>query len=249
MKKALTIIICILFIGIACVAVVKNYNDNKTADYSDNNSTIETTKPEYYNTDKIEIIDDNTAIVPDSNIKSMHEIVKYSDSCNYELTVNEVYYDNKIKDIIKEKTINYESHLSSLCSDKKKSPYKEYIDENGNLDGVNYTYMYVEITIKNMGESNNTITPLSHGIAAIENNKIILYNKSGINAAFVTEIDDKGYLNYMVVVQMDKGEEIRCIAVYPIEVSRVDNMVLFKSTGNGRAVFSNNIEYIRLKED
>ena len=255
MKRALTILICIMFIGLVGVAVVTNYksnsSDNKTIDKTDSSddSATAATKPEYYNADKIEIIDDNTAIVPDSNIKSMHQTIEYDDLDDYEFTVDKVYYDNNIKDIIKEKTINYESNLSALCSDKRKTPYKEYIDENGNLDGENYTFMYVEITIKNIGDKRTRITPLSYKVADIDGNKISLYEKYGISAAFVAELDDKEYLDYFITIQMDKGESIKYVTVYPIASSSIDSTALFKETGNGGVIFSNSIDYIRLKED
>ncbi len=252
MKKVLTILLCILFIGLAGLAVITNYknnsSDNKTINKADS-SNDSVTKPEYYNADKIEIIDDNTAIVPDSNIKSMHQAIEYSHLDDYEFTVDKVYYDNNIRDVIKERTINYESRLSSLCSDKRKEPYREYIDENGNLDGENYTFMYVEITIKNIGDKRTRITPLSYKAADIDGNKISLKNETEMSAAFVAELDDKEYLDYMLTIQMDKGESIKYVMVYPIATSSIDSTVLFRGTGNGKVNFSNSIDYIRLRED
>lgn len=255
MKKVLTILICILFIGLAGVAVLTNHNnnssDNKTIDKADSSdgSATAATKPEYYNADKIEIIDDNTAIIPDGNIKSMHQTIEYSNLDDYEFTVDKVYYDNNIRDIIKERTINYESNLSSLCSVKRKEPYREYIDENGNLDGENYTFMYVEITIKNIGDNRTRITPLSYDVADIDGNKVSLKSATETRAAFVAELDDKEYLDYMLTIQMDKGESIKYVMVYPIATSSIDSTVLFRGTGNGKANFSNSIYYIRLRED
>lgn len=109
--------------------------------------------------------------------------------------------------------------------------------------------MYVEITIKNIGDNRTRITPLSYDVADIDGNKVSLKSATETRAAFVAELDDKEYLDYMLTIQMDKGESIKYVMVYPIATSSIDSTVLFRGTGNGKANFSNSIDYIRLRED
>lgn len=244
MKKWITLTFCIIFVAAAAAFGIKKYGEYYVKD--DSAADTEQAAEQPVSDENIVLIDDMTAVVNDYQIKSVSDLCEIGRmSGNYGFKVENVYYDNNIIDIVKNNTINFESRLSTLKK-MERTGYYSYFDDEGNLDGEEYTYMYVEVSLTNYTDEKCNFVPLSLELVYINGNTVSLLQQKNNDildygtAHFVTELDGNDYLNFMVVIQENIGETCTFLMTYIIPV---------QNKGMYAAVYEHGLYYTRMLKD
>ncbi|MGN0327391.1 MAG: hypothetical protein ACI4D4_00285 [Lachnospira sp.] len=253
MKKIITICFCLSMVVLLVAFVIKKGNENKgsTSDVeTENISDVNLIE----NDGSVELIDDYTANINAYQIKNVNESCEITTvlNCRYSLLVKNVHYNNILEDVVKENTIDFESSLKAVL-DRNKKDYFQYIDESGNLDGEKFTYMYVEITLSRLDEKADRFAPLGIRLVSINDNTVSL--EKGLldcQAKFVSELYGSNYLNFMKVIQMNKGETGNFLLTYIIPYEKIDTYAIAYDKGgqyNKGTLQDASINYIKLKSE
>lgn len=188
-------------------------------------------------------------IVSQEQIKSVGDTYVYETMVKknkYEITVEDISKGKTLTDDIKSNTINIESHINATRAMVSKKGIE--IDLDLTIKSDEYSYVFARIKVKNIGEVKDQFTPLTFGLARIDDN-IVNSDTHEARSVCVSDVNGAGRIDFMVTIkQFQKDETVEFIITYiiPELYSDTDMGIVYEDgLTESRLIDNESVKYVK----